>query len=217
MNTLHTALNFNFAAGESVRIAQADRGAQEALARQLSQGGAAAPFVVGSTVTARYRYKVAEDGSLLPLQTQITTELPEATPRRTGRRPEQPAAEGGFARHHGLADLARPQVSLSPAEELAVFAANENATRSFRQARSGEQQAPLPGVIASPNRKFLTPASDENGRPVEIELLTPHAATEAGAAADSASRHRVQYAVAALYARNNDVVYNVTPISQLAA
>jgi hypothetical protein len=55
----------------------------------------------------------------------------------------------------------------------------------------------------------------ENGAPVDAQLLTLHAITASDAGSLSAPTR--QTTVATLYARNNDVVYNVTPISQLVA
>jgi len=207
MTILGSALNYNFASAEAARIAQAERGAQETIATQLGQAGAASPFVVGTTITARYQYKVAEDGSLVPLQTQITTDIPKdgspTDPNRRNGRNLQRRDE----RQPTFADIARPRVSLSPSDELAVFGAFSNGGQTTQQAALQQQLA----AAFSP-LNITAQASDENGEPVEAEVLTFRRENT-----NAAEQRRAQYSVATLYARNNDVVYNVTPISQLAA
>ncbi|MBY0544804.1 MAG: hypothetical protein K2Q14_04565 [Gammaproteobacteria bacterium] len=207
MTTLGSALSYNFTSAESARIVQADRGAQETIAAQLGQSNAASPFAVGTTITARYQYRVAEDGSLVALQTQITTEVPKDGPQAETNRRNGRNLQRRDDRQPTFADIARARVTLSPSEELAVFGAISNGGQTTQQAALQQQL-----VNAFSPLNIAAQASDENGQPVEAEVLTFRREN-----ADTAEKQRAQYSVATLYARNNDVVYNVSPISQLAA
>lgn len=207
MTTLGSVLSYSFTSAESARIAQADRGAQETIAAQLGQSNVASAFAVGTTITARYQYRVAEDGSLVPLQTQITTEAPKDGPQAETNRRNGRNLQRRDDRQPTFADIARARVTLSPSEELAVFGAVSNGGQTTQQA-AFEQQL----VTAFSPLNIAAQASDENGQPVEAEVLTFRREN-----ADTAQQQRAQYSVATLYARNNNVVYNVTPISQLAA
>jgi hypothetical protein len=204
MTTLNSALSYSFASGEALRLAQAERSAQETVAAQLGQAGSVSPFVVGTTITARYQYKVAEDGSLVPLQTQITTDIPKDgaqadANRRPGRNLERNNRQPTFA------DIARPRATLSPSDELAIFGEN---TRGANEA----PQTALEQQLENAGSPTLALVSDENGQPVEAEVLTFRRENS-----NAAQQKRAQYSAAALYARNNDVVYTVSPISLLAA
>ena len=207
MTILGSALNYNFASAEAARIAQAERGAQETIAAQLGQTGATSPFVVGSTITARYQYRVAEDGSLVPLQTQITTDVPkDGAPNEANRRNGR-NLERRDQRQPTFADIARARVTLSPSDELAVFGAISNGGQTTQQAALQQQL-----VTAFSPLNIAAQVSDENAQAVEAEVRTFRREN-----ADTVQKQRAQYSVATLYARNNDVVYNATPISQLAA
>lgn len=207
MTTLSSALNYNFATSEAARIAQAERGAQETIAAQLGQTGATSPFVVGTTITARYQYRVAEDGSLVPLQTQITTDVPGDGVQTDANRRNGRNLQRRDERQPSFADIARPRVTLSPSDELEVFA---QVNTSGQAAQQAILKPPLATTFAASN--VAAQVSDENGEPVEAEVLTFRRENT-----DTAQQQRAQFSVATLYARNNDVVYNVTPISQLAA
>lgn len=204
MTTLNAALNFGFASTEGARIAQAERSAQEAIAARLSEAAAATPFAAGTIVTARYQYRVGVDGNLLPIETQITT-----TPSRDGGRVEGDRRTNRQLqrddRRPSIADLLRPRPSLSPSDELAVFAAIDG------RGQGAEDIAQQQGLLTNPSSTLAAEVSDETGQPVEAEVLTFRPRGR------DARQQQAQVAVASLYARNNDVVYNVSPISQLAA
>jgi hypothetical protein len=204
MNPLSASLNFNFASSEAQRIAQAERGAQEVIANQLRQAAASAPFAPGTTVTARYQYRVADDGSLVPLQTQISTNVQPDDSRLGDRRSGRFSQRNSNERAPSLADLVQPRASLSPTDEVALFAVRSSAGQTRAQVL--EQS---PARLSTPIAR--TQVLDENGDSVEAEVITLPTRGEDQRVA------RAQSAVAGLYARNNDIVYNVTPISRLAA
>lgn len=204
MTTLNASLNFNFAASEAQRLAQAERNAQEVIANQLRQAATNSPFSPGTTVTARYQYRVADDGSLVPLQTQISTSVQPDDARRGDRRSGRFSQRNSNERAPTLADLRSPRARLSPTEELALFAERSSAGQARPQVL--EQSASLSSELALPAQ-----VQDENGDIVEAEVITLPSRTESQRAL------RAQGAVAGLYARNNDIVYNVTPVSRLAA
>lgn len=204
MTTLNALLNVSFTSGEALRIAQAERGAQEVVANQLRQAAANAPFAPGTTVTARYQYRVADDGSLVPLQTQISTNVQPDDARQGDRRSGRFSQRNSNERPQSLAGLLPPRASLSPTDELALFAVRGN-TGQLRPQTLGQSTS----LSSSP--AIRAQVQDENGDVVEAEVITLPSRPEDQQAA------RAQLAVAGLYARNNDIVYNVTPISRLAA
>lgn len=211
MTNLNTASLFSFAAsGEAMRIATAERGAEETVAAQLRSAANNTPFPIGSTVTARYQYKVAADGSLVPTQTQVTTEVEDETVDSNGRRSQrQLYRENENQGRASFADILRPKPSLSPSDEIAIFATLNNAQIEKNEARIAALQASTPDAPA------FAEAVDSDGMPVLAEILTPQTARAEGP--KPAFSPSAQFSVATLYARNNDVVYNVTPIAQLAA
>lgn len=204
MTTLNASLNFNFASGEAQRIAQAERNAQEVIANQLRQAAANAPFAPGTTVTARYQYRVADDGSLVPLQTQISTNVQPDDARQGDRRSGRFFERNSNERPQSLAGLLPPRASLSPTDEVALFAVRSSTGQTRAQVL--EQSTSL-----SSSPAIRAQVQDENGDSVEAEVIA------LPSRADDQRVARAQLAVAGLYARNNDIVYNVTPISRLAA
>ena len=212
MTTLNSALNYQFAYAESAKIAYAERGADEAIAAQIRQAAANAPYQVGSTITARYQYKVGPDGSLVPQQTQITHTAPEDDATFTGGRRQRANRED--ERRATLGDLARPKPELSPSDELSLFAAAE-----------APHTVPVDvtdsAVPLSPIVQAKAEVLDENGESVEAELLTGNATQEQAQPNKSPLLSllaaRAQTAAANLYARNNDIVYSTTPLAAFAA
>ncbi|MFZ4540340.1 MAG: hypothetical protein ACOYNL_00840 [Rickettsiales bacterium] len=223
MTSINPSLfGLNMASAEAVRIAAAERGAEEIVAAQLRQAAEQSKFTVGATITARYQYKVGPDGSLVPQQTQVTTTAPEdETTRNQPRRSRDSLRESLEDRRPRFTDLAKPKPELSPTEELALFAAEQEGTEHHPITPLPAQLAQLAGQ--TPPVQVLTvitaEASDENGDAVEAELLTPEGEPirVQNEPVISSFTARAQFAVAGLYARNNDVVYNVTPLAQLAA
>ena len=202
-------------AEQANRFARLEQATLDA-ANALRFSAAGSSLAVGSTITARYQYKVAADGALLPLTHDIIAEPPrdqarreEAVDRRKQRQPGRDGLEEGRAR---LGYLARPRASLSPSDELAIFAAL-NADDRPQPAQGLSSLAPHAKLAHTPG---VVDAVDENGEAIDASLLT----YSPGAAKDFVSPSlatRAQIQVAGLYARNNDIVYNATPISQLAA
>lgn len=202
MINLNPALSFNFAAAEAARAASATRGVEDSVATQLRQAvQEQVRFPVGSIITAHYKYKVAADGSLQPVQTQITTEAPNE--QVLGRRSRRQSTRQEGDREPNLADFMQPKAELSPSDEARLFAS------------LGTTQATNEAVPLTAKSRPKLEVSDENGDAVEAEILT------AGSPENSPSATRfsaqVQFSVATLYARNNDRVYYVTPIANFAA
>ena len=211
MTTLNAALNYGFASSEAARIASADRGAQDSIADQIKQASANSPYQVGSTITAKYQYKVGTDGSLIPQQTTIT---------HTAAEDEQSYNGGGRGRANrddsqqraSLNDLVNPKPELSPTDEVSLFATAASA-----------QTQPVdvtPTVAATTQQAEVL---DENGESVDAELITGNTSeSEAEQPGNNGSflsllAQRAQTAAANLYARNSDIVYSTTPIAQIAA
>lgn len=220
MPSLNTTL---FAAnlGEAARQTYAAqlRAQQELVAAQLRDTVKLPP---GSTLSALYEYRVGPDGSLLPVQTRITTETSRQTnvqnPNAVSARQDQPADDvlrrQGRSRSPNFADISPLRAELSPADELALFAANAQ--------QSADDPAAATVLNALRTASFAAArAETADGYPIEVELLPPDAAD--GAAANdnaeppSSLAARTQSRVAGLYARNNDIVFNVTPLTQFAA
>lgn len=189
-------------------------------AARLAAADTRAAFPVGATITASYRYQVGRDGALVLLQTQITTTAPEDNASDAQQQPPRRNLREGLAeKHPALTQLARPKPSLSPSEELAVFADGEDAPSTPLATSVSLAQL----SIQTPSSALLTQAkaeaSDEHGQAVEAQLLTPegdplrvrHDSLLANIQA------RAQFAVAGLYARNHAIAYTATPLAQLAA
>ncbi|MES2984833.1 MAG: hypothetical protein V4735_06580 [Pseudomonadota bacterium] len=217
MSITNPALNLNFATAESARLAYAERGAEDAVANQLKAAAQASPFQVGTTITARYQYKVAADGSLLPLQTQITSDVHDSEVRPDGRGKGRNTLREQPERHRQtFTDINRPRPQLSPTDELALFADVPEATLSTIGA--GEPTTAQTVAAASVQGE----AVDEMGETVSVEIIAPesdhsdHILVSTGSASLSMAA-RAQASVAGLYARNNDIVYSMTPLAMLAA
>lgn len=151
-------------------------------------------LIPGSSVTTRIRYRVGRDGELIPTETRVTTvpkdesyDKAEGDRRGNGRRYFELQGDGAAAT---LAGLVQPKPLLSPADEVALYA---NAATGVQE---GEAVA-------------------EDGTPIAVEIFTPQSDERTAQVLALASR--AQASVASLYARNNDIVYNVTPYSELAA
>lgn len=207
MTTLNPALNYSFVQGDALRVASADRGAEQLVASQLT--AATLPqskFAVGTTITARYQYKVAEDGSLLPLQTQVTTEpaLEDALSGSGRRGQRQFVRDEAGERRPSFGNLSRPKPQLTPSDEVSLLAsiAGGRDTLELPQVDSAEGGPGAAGLIDGQGNSGVEVAvdADPNSHKNFLSQLARH-----------------QFAVANLYARNNDVVYNVTPIALLAA
>jgi hypothetical protein len=190
MTTVNSALNNNFAYEQASRIASAARGAEETVAAQLRQAAADSPFQVGSTITA------PEDAT------------------RQGRKAQRQATRDSLdARRQSFGDLARPKPELSPTDELRLFAALAQVPSPLDLVQTGKTQPVRPAVQAKAE------VLDENGDPVEAELLTGNdeAAAQPEGSILNSILSRAQFTAAGLYARNSDVTYRVNPIVQFAA
>jgi hypothetical protein len=221
MTTITPSLTFALSAAEAARVAAAERVAEDVVANQLKQAAQQATFAVGSTITARYQYKVGADGALVPTQTQITTTGPEdALQSNVGRRNRQALREGLDERRPSFADFAKPKPELSPTAETDIFAgvadeAAVAATTLRATLAALVNQTPASDRLVEANAEV----SDETGAAVAATLLAPsgepmRVRNEALLGNYAA---RAQFAVAGLYARNSDTVYSVQPITQLAA
>ena len=207
MTTLNAALNFNFASAEASRIASAERGADDTIAAQIRQSGSDSAFQAGTTITARYQYKVAEDGSLVPTQTQITADAPDNATQGGSRQRNRAYREDD--RKATLGDLAKPKADISPSDEVALFS-GEQAAPTVAVNAAAQQPIEAASAVVSSEAEVL----DENGDPVEAELLKSNSDSASGAGTFT---YRQQYAVAGLYARNSDIAYNITPLAAFAA
>lgn len=201
MTVLNPSLHMPFtaAAADASRVQSSLRQNEEVLAEQLRLAAEQQKFEVGSTITARYQYKVASDGSLIPLESKITAQRPEDSlvqERGSRRSPRQYDPD----RPPRFSDLAKPKPELSPAEELALYAAE------------GEEGVPKPEAAMS---NPILEVVDEQGVPVEAEVIAPEVAK--GGEKFAAAYDRFQQSVAGLYARNHDISYNITPMAVLAA
>jgi hypothetical protein len=207
----YSSLNFSFANAEGYRIAAADRSVAESIAENLRKAADNQRFTIGSTVTARYQYKVGEDGSLIPHSTQITSEAPEDALADSGRRSSRRFTLPD-ERKSSFTDFMRPKANLSPSDELSIFA-NLNGA------------APTPFGIPLSTRyttegfitQATTHATDENGQMIEVELLSPSTSKANDALVQGAVLARAQSAVAGLYTRNSYLAYNVEPAARFAA
>jgi hypothetical protein len=203
MTISSSSFNFGFANAESFRIASGERGAAESIAATLLQPSQErSDFPIGSTITASYQYKVAENGALIPLETRITTRAAE---REMGGQAERKArGNPGEERNTSLRDYFRPRTRLSPTDEVALFAASNLSGRFF----SAPVRSATIGAIP-------LEARDENGEAVEAQILTGEENSALGISL--AALNKLQRSVANLYARNNEVIYAATTITHLAA
>ena len=216
MTITNPALNFNFAAAEGARLAFEQRGSEEVVAAQLRQAATENnAFKVGATVTARYQYKVAADGSFIPVQTQITTDAPDADKQglANGRRnARRPLREDGTDRPPSFADFTPPKPHLSPADEISVFATlAQSISSAFTQATPRAGSTTAPGIRAAE-------VVDEDGQFVQAEIFFgPTIGDITREASSTALNSRAQFSVATLYARNHNAQYQVEPVVQFAA
>jgi hypothetical protein len=214
MTTLNPALSFNFASAEASRLASAERGAEEQVAAQLRAAAADKAFTVGSTITARYQYKVGQDGNLIPTRTDVTTEVRDETVTdREGRKGRGFLREQPDRRQPSFRDFSPIRAELSPSDEAVIFARGDagqpNISVAIRPLTTNREAA----------RSNVAEAFDDNGSAVDAESIAPQLGPTVvrDAVALSLADVRAQSQVAAVYARNNDIVYNVTPITRLAA
>lgn len=109
-----------------------------------------------------------------------------------------------------LTSLVRPQASLSPSEELAVFASSSLETGTVAQLPPPPVDNPPELVKATLANLAAFRASQEEKASQEVQV-TEEVTVEAPA-------NPGQQAFAAyLYARNNDIVFTNTPLAQIAA
>ena len=97
-----------------------------------------------------------------------------------------------------LAELQKPKPQLSPTDEALLFDADS-----------------IEGDLGGQARRFFnrSGAQDENGQAVEVEILSPDLADRELPTLASQRQARAS----SLYARNNDIVYNVEPQIAFAA
>lgn len=155
----------------------------------------------GSTVTARTEYTVTANGALVPKSTSITvgsTAGADPLDKIDGK-----LSTGFYTAATPLptisfGDLAKPRALLSPDEEASLFDADS-----------------IEGGLDGQARRFFdnAGAEDENGESVAVEIIAPDVADQELPTLQSQQQARVS----SLYARNNDVIYNVEPAIAFAA
>lgn len=139
----------------------------------------------GANVTARYT--VGEDGDLVLREVNLEAE------QQSGGKGKQLATNEDAPRRSGsFADISPAKASISPSDEVALFAATDEA---------GTQLLPEPANNNQPN-VFLA-QYEEIGKAPAPELKTV--------------AEQKQQNVANLYARNLDITYNITPAYSEAA
>lgn len=206
MTIFNAALNYPFANTEATRIAFAERGAEDVVAEQLKAANEQS-FKVGSTITARYEFRVGEDGQLKPTATQITTSVGKPTDDSSGRK--RNGLRYDEDRKPSFADLLKPKAELSPTDEVSLFA---DIKQIFPSTTS---PVATNGSIASEPPR--TEATDENGDKVEVEILTSKGEAVGNAANSSSQNVRAQFFAANLYARNANAFFTDRPVTQVAA
>lgn len=156
----------------------------------------------GSTVVARTEYTVTANGALVPKSTAITVGNATGADALDGSDGKlgvgtytAPAADPRPLRFN---DLAKPRALLSPEDEALLFDADS-----------------VEGGLDGQARRFFdeSGAQDENGDAVAVEILSPDVADRQSPSLAS----QLQARISNLYARNNDIVYNVEPIIAFAA
>lgn len=156
----------------------------------------------GSTVTARTEYTVTANGALVPKSTAITVGNATGADALDGS--DGKLGVGTFTaaaadtRPLRFNDLAKPRALLSPEDEALLFDADS-----------------VEGGLDGQARRFFDDAGaqDENGDAVTVEIIAPDVADRELPTLASQQQARVSN----LYARNNDIVYNVEPVIAFAA
>lgn len=147
----------------------------------------------GTTVTRQTQYTVDTNGRLQRTGSQL----------RIGEQQNDNASPSNLpfvvpAPPATLAELQKPKPQLSPTDEALLFDSDS-----------------IEGGINGQSRRFFDQdgAQDENGQTVEVEILSPDVADRELPALASQRQARAS----SLYARNNDIVYNVEPQIAFAA
>ncbi len=220
MTSINSVLSFVVSPASVDRAGVAERQAEDVLAAQLKQAAEQGKLAIGTTITARYQYKVGANGALIPQETQITTTVDDALQSNNGKRNRQAFRDALDERRPSFADLAKPKPELSPAAESEIFAGvADEAAAAANTLRA--TLAALVNQTAVSNSVVEAKAEvlDESGEAVSATLLAPNGEpirvrNEALLGNYAA---RAQFAVAGLYARNSDTVYRVQPVTQFAA
>lgn len=220
MTSISPVLSFVVSPSQVDRAGAAERQAEDALATQLRQVAEQGKLAVGSTITARYQYKVGPNGALIPQETQVTTTVDDALQSNNGKRNRQAFRNALDDRRPSFADLAKPKADLSPTAETEIFAGVADELASAANQLRATLAALVNQTAASDNVvEAKAEVLDESGEAVNATLLAPNGEpirvrNEALLGNYAA---RAQFAVAGLYARNSDTVYSVQPVTQLAA
>ncbi len=202
----NTSALFTSASSEALRAAYAAqlRSADEA-ALGLFQAQAGGGIPPGTTLTARTQYKVQSDGSLLPLETSITAEsdaVGSATDSPNGQKNARNFQNFEEGAPRSLADILPPKAQLSPSEETTLFAV------SVAPAALQPQQAALGSASV---------LAEEDGQPIEAELILPGEESTTNRTGATSLADQAHAQASGLYARNNDIIYNVEPVAAIAA
>ena len=208
ISTTSSSLNSASAnAGRQSALLQSARSQEDAAAAQLraqlaSNGNVLAP---GTKVTARIQYTVDKDGKLNQTSSEITHEVSGDEKQGGSRQFLQQQQQAPS--DQTLASLERPHPLLSPSDEVALFAdqsSQSTATNATTENTSTLSISQGEGVA-------------EDGSSVDVEIIAPQIAQDHTDSAQLLVLPQLQAQVASLYARNNDIVFSATPLTELAA
>lgn len=192
MSDLLTSLNALFASN-SPYVPRANASAGNPARNDFGRELANAELKPGATVTRQTNYTVDTNGRLRKTGSQVTINEPsQPDGALLTAIPFATPAPGS------LAALSRAKPQLSPSDEAQLFDADT-----------------IEGNVNGQGRRFRDQAraEDENGNAVEVEVLSPDLADREPASLRAQKQARASY----LYARNNDIVYNVEPQVAFAA
>lgn len=201
------AYGFAFANAEALRQAAAERTADDALAASLRQAVSGSALTAGTTVTARYQFKVGADGSLVPLSTQITTSLVEVGEEDSGQGTRRNGKNA--QRFTSFSDLQKPKVTVDPAAEGDLFAVVVPGAGQPSVLQTQYSLSPVQSIAPAV-------AEDESGAVVDAEIFAPVPEAAQTTKRSAPYAPRAQEAVAGLYARNYRIHYSIEPLSQIS-
>lgn len=192
MSDLLTSLNALFASNYPY-TPRANAAGNNAPRNDFARNLVNADLKPGTTVTQQTRYTVDTNGRLQKTGSQVT--IGEQQQSDSTLFPVVPFTTPVPT---SLAALSRTKPQLSPSDEAQLFDAD-----SIESGLNGQA------------RRFLDQAGaeDENGDAVEVEILSPDVADRELPTTQAQRQLSVSY----LYARNNDIVYNVEPQVAFAA
>ena len=166
-----------------------------------------------SRLSEQLRQRSAADAQEARAEQALTND--ENTKRNQAQEQQLLRARAEDERTPTLKSLVPAKAQLSPADELATFAATSG-TQSRSVIGADAQAAQLQLALGVNSGEAVA----EDGSAVEVEILAPQAqaqTVDTNSALVLTLQSRAQAATAALYARNSDVVFQSYPLSQIAA